>query len=224
MRADVDWMAYPMTKILVADDHEVVRRGLCAILQSHPEWKVVGEVDNGNRAVSEAARLKPDIVILDYAMPFLTGVEAARRIRQASKDIEILMFTMHDSEALIRDAVKAGVRGFVLKSDADEHLTAAIESLSQRRPYFSGSISEALLDSLAHGRDADKPSGDGLTRREHEIVTLIAEGKSNKEMGLQLQLSIKTIESHRASAMRKLGLSSTAELVRFAVRNRLVEP
>jgi DNA-binding NarL/FixJ family response regulator len=212
-----------MTRILVADDHKIVRRGLCSILESRSEWEVVGEADDGNQAVAEAARLKPDIVILDYAMPLLTGIEAARRIRQVCKNTEILMFTMHDSETLIREALRAGVRGYVLKSDADEHLTAAVESLSQRRPYFSGSISEALLETFLNNRNGEDALSSVLTRRENEIVKLIAEGKSNKEMGRQLQLSIKTIESHRASAMRKLNLSSTAELVRFAVRNHLIE-
>ena len=212
-----------MTRILVADDHKIVRRGLCSILESRSEWEVVGEADDGNQAVAEATRLKPDIVILDYAMPLLTGIEAARRIRQVCKTTEILMFTMHDSETLIREALRAGVRGYVLKSDADEHLTAAVESLSQRRPYFSGSISEALLETFLNNRNGEDALSSVLTRRENEIVKLIAEGKSNKEMGRQLQLSIKTIESHRASAMRKLNLSSTAELVRFAVRNHLIE-
>lgn len=211
-----------MKRILIADDHLVVRRGLRAILETQPEWSIVAEAANGQDAVDEAIRTNPDIAVLDYSLPGLDGLEATRRIRQTLKT-EILIFTMHESEQIIRDLLRAGAKGYILKTDADTHLLAAINALAQHRPYLTWRASEALLESLKDVPSAQQIDG-VLTAREREVVKLIAEGLSNKKVALQLDVSVKTVESHRATAMRKLGMSSTAELVRYAVRNHLITP
>ncbi|MGO4705598.1 response regulator [Microvirga sp. 2MCAF38] len=211
-----------MQRILIADDHLVVRRGLRAILEAQAEWEIVAEVGNGQDAVDEAIRTKPDIAILDFSLPGLDGLEATRRIRQTLRT-EILIFTMHESEQIIRELLRAGVKGYILKTDADTHLLAAVSALSEHRPYLTWRASEALLETL---KDASSdPSVEGsLTAREREVVKLIAEGLSNKKVAIHLDVSVKTVESHRATAMRKLGMSSTAELVRYAVRNHMIMP
>ena len=209
-----------MTRILIADDHDVVRSGLSTILGGQPGWEVVAEAEDGRQAVQLAAETKPDVAILDYQLPSMNGVDATREIRAFQPQTEVLIFTMHESEQIIRNLLKAGAKGYVLKSDADVHLIAAIEALSQHRPYFTWRASEALLDLLRDGAQSEGV----LTSREREVVKLIAEGFSNKTAALHLKVSIKTVESHRATAMRKLGTSSTADLVRYAVRNHLIEP
>jgi DNA-binding NarL/FixJ family response regulator len=211
-----------MTRILIADDHEVVRRGVRSIVESYPDWHVAAEASDGNSALEAAAATEPDIAILDFLMPGLNGLEVARRMRQVSPKTQILIFTMHETEDAIREALQAGARGYILKSDADGQLANAISSLVNNRPYFSWRVSEALLETfLEKARGA--PRSSVLTSREREVVQLIAEGKSNKEASRILNVSIKTVESHRSAAMRKLGASSTADLVRYAVRNKLVE-
>jgi DNA-binding NarL/FixJ family response regulator len=211
-----------MTRIMIADDHLIVRRGLRAVIEARPGWEVVAEAADGNEAVEMALKTKPDVAVLDFSLPTLDGLETTRRIRHALKT-EVLIFTMHESEQIIRNLLKAGAKGYVLKSDADVHLIAAIEALSQHRPYFTWRASEALLDLLRDAPDGTQSEG-VLTSREREVVKLIAEGFSNKTAALHLKVSIKTVESHRATAMRKLGTSSTADLVRYAVRNHLIEP
>jgi DNA-binding NarL/FixJ family response regulator len=210
-----------MTRILIADDHDVVRSGLHTILSGQPGWEVVAEAEDGRHAVALAAETKPDVAILDYQLPLLNGVDATREIRAFRSETEVLIFTMHESEPLIRELLEAGARGYLLKSDARKFLIAAVESLSHHKPFFTGSVSETLLHSfLAKGH-----SGDGvLTTRERSVVQLIAEGHSNKRVAQILGLNLKTVESHRASAMRKVNVTSTATLVRYAVRSKLVEP
>jgi DNA-binding NarL/FixJ family response regulator len=210
-----------VTRILIADDHEVVRSGLRAILEKHDTWEIVAEAANGKDAVEKALECKPDVAIIDYSLPLMNGIEATRQIRARLPDAEILIFTMHDNTVLIGELLEAGARAYLLKSDAKHYLIAAVEALADHKPFFTGRVSEQLLNSfLAH----QQKEGAILTARERVIVQLVAEGHGNKDMSEILSLSIKTIETHRAAVMRKLNLKSTAALVRFAIRNKFVEP
>ena len=211
-----------MTRILIADDHEVVRSGLRAILESHEGWEVVAEAENGKDAVTKALGSKPDVAIVDYSLPVINGIEATRQIRTRLPNTEILIFTMHDSDVLVGELLEAGARAYLLKSDAKQYLVAAVESLVNHKPFFTGRVSEQLLKSYLAALPL---RGEGmLTPRERLVVQLISEGHSNKEIGAILNLSVKTIESHRATAVRKLNVTSTAAIVRYAIRNKLVEP
>jgi DNA-binding NarL/FixJ family response regulator len=209
-------------RILIADDHEVVRAGLKSILESHSNWQVVAEAIDGKNAIDKTIETKPDVAIIDYSLPLMNGVDGTRQIRAREPKTEVLIFTMHDSDALISEALQAGARAFLLKSEAQRHLIAAVEALATHKPFFTGKLSEKLLDTFLAATGAD--AGPVLSPRERVVVQLIAEGNSNKEMSGILNLSIKTIETHRASAMRKLNITSTAALVRYAIRNKLVEP
>lgn len=209
-----------MTRILIADDHEVVRSGLRSILEAQPRWDVVGEAADGKEAIRKAIELKPDVAVLDYSLPLINGVEATRQIRARIPTVEVLIFTMHDNEQMIYDLLKAGARGYLLKSDAKRFLLTAIESLAAHRPFFTAKVSETLLESYL---TKSLTSESVLTSRERGVIQLIAEGHSNKQIANILNISVKTVETHRASAMRKLNLSSAAALVRYAVRNRIVE-
>jgi len=209
-----------ITRILIADDHEVVRSGLRNILDAQGRFEVVAEAADGREAVRKAAETKPDVAIVDYSLPLINGIEATRQIRARNPKTEILIFTMHDSETLIRELLKAGARGFLLKSDAKLNLINAIEALAAHKPYFTARVSEALLDSFLSRRAHE---GSALTHRERGVVQLIAEGYTNKQIAALLNISLKTVETHRASIMRKLNLSSSAGLVRYAIRNRIVE-
>jgi DNA-binding NarL/FixJ family response regulator len=209
-----------MISILIADDHEVVRSGLRKILEAQPNWEVVAEAADGKDAINKAHATKPDVAVLDYSLPLLNGMDAARQIRTRSPRTEVLIFTMHDSETLIQGILRAGARGYVLKSDAKQNLIAAIEALAAHKPFFTSDVSEALLDSFLARPTAEATT---LTHRERGVVQLVAEGHSNKEVGRILNISLKTVETHRAAAMRKLKLTSSASLVRYAIRNKLVE-
>lgn len=213
--------AAPVTSILVVDDHDVVRQGLRALL-TRPGWEVVGEASDGMSAIEAAEATKPDIVILDYSLPNMNGADVTRRIRQILPDTEVLIFTMHDAEDVVRDALGAGAIGFLVKSDGSRQLLAAVEALSKHQPYFTAKVNETLLQTFL------RPEGhhtelNVLSPRERQIVTLIADGKSCREAAEMLGISAKTAETHRASAMRKLGVTSSAALVRYAVRNKLVQ-
>ncbi|HEY4776413.1 MAG TPA: response regulator transcription factor [Candidatus Acidoferrales bacterium] len=214
-------------RILIADDHDLMRRGVKALLQSRAGWEVCGEAHTGREAVSKAEELKPDVVILDISMPDLNGVDAAKRIRKASPDTEVLILSVHYSDQLIRDILEAGVRGYIVKSDSDRDLVIAVETLANHKPFFTPRATEVMLTNFNEGKTkADLPETmrDRLTSREREIVQLLAEGKSSKEVASSLNISVKTAETHRANIMRKLQLHTVSELVRYAVRNQIIEP
>jgi DNA-binding NarL/FixJ family response regulator len=209
-----------MVRLLIADDHEVVRSGLRSILEDRKGWSVVAEAADGKQAIAKTISEKPDIAILDYSLPLINGLEVAREVRAQLPKIEVLMFTMYESDTLLRDLLRAGVRGYLLKSDAIRYLYAAVEALSAHKPFITNKVSDTLLDTFLKAR----PKDDVLTHRERSIVQLVAEGHSNKVIATVLDIGVKTVETHRAAIMRKLGLTSSAALVRYAVRNRLVEP
>jgi DNA-binding NarL/FixJ family response regulator len=213
-------------RILLADDHEIVRRGLKELLEEQIGWTVCAEAANGRDAVDLAVQTRPQVAVLDFSMPELNGLEATRRIREVCPKTEILVFTMHDSEELIREVLSAGARGYLVKSDATRQLIPAIEALARHKPYFSGRVSEVVLEGFLKGDPGSSPltGAEKLTSREREVVQLIAEGKSNKQIATTLDLSVKTVETHRSATMRKLELHSLADLIRWAVRNHLVEP
>jgi DNA-binding NarL/FixJ family response regulator len=209
-----------MTRILIADDHDVVRSGVRSILSAQDGWEIVGEAADGKTAVQLALALRPDIAVLDYSLPLVNGVEATRQIRARLPGVEILIFTMHDTDMLVRDVLEAGARGFLLKSDARQLLISAVQSLVSHKPFFTGRVSQTLLDDyLSKGRIDQE----ALSAREKSVVQLFAEGKTNKQIADTLSVSTKTVETHRATAMRKLNLETTAALIRYAIRNKLVE-
>jgi DNA-binding NarL/FixJ family response regulator len=214
-------------RILIADDHELIRRGIRTLLESHAGWQICAETGTGREAVSKAAQLKPDVAILDIAMPDLNGLEAARRIRHESPHIEILILSMHYSDELIRELLEVGVRGYVIKSDPDRDLIIAVETLANHKPFFTPSVTEAILGNLqtdpSVSLETEAAPPKRLTSREREIVQLLAEGKSCKQIALSLSLSVKTAETHRANIMRKLQLHTITDLVRYAVRNQIIE-
>jgi DNA-binding NarL/FixJ family response regulator len=213
-------MLLVLIRILIADDHDIVRAGLRRILEAHANWEVVAEAGDGKDAIRKAVETKPDIVVIDYSLPMLNGTEVTREIRSRLPTTEVLIFTMHDNERLIEDLLSAGARGYVLKTDAKHYLVEAIEALAAHKPYFTGKVSKTLLDAyLARPRMEKGP----LANREREVVQLIAEGYTNRQIAHLLHLSLKTVETHRAAIMRKLDASSTADLVRYAIRNRIVE-
>jgi DNA-binding NarL/FixJ family response regulator len=213
-------------RILVADDHEIVRRGLCAILTSHSGWEICGEVADGREAVEKTKQLSPDVVILDIGMPSLNGLDATRQILRHNPRQRVLILTVTDAEQVIEEVLKAGARGYVLKTDAAQDLTTAVEALQQDRTFFNSRVGEMVLNGFLHG-NSQAPKGKAiiptLTAREREVVQLLAEGKTSKEVAVMLDLSVKTAETHRSNIMRKLGLHCLSELVLYAVRNRIVQ-
>jgi DNA-binding NarL/FixJ family response regulator len=211
-------------RILLAHDHAVVREGLRKLLAGRPNWKVVEEASNGREAVEKVKQAKPDVAVLDIGMPDLSGLEATRQILQAIPRTEVLILTLHESEGLLREVVQAGAHGYVLKSDTGRDLVAAVESLVQHKPFFTPRVLQMLpKEWLEEGAlKVKRPaSASRLTPREREIVQLLAEGKSNKEVAVTLGISIRTAETHRRNIMRKLQFHSVAELVRYAFRNNL---
>ena len=209
-----------MTRILIADDHEVVRTGVRRTLEDHPGWTVVAEAADGKDAIAQAIATKPDVAVLDYMLPLIDGIEATRHIRRRVPSVEVLIFSMHDDENVLREALSAGARSYVQKSDAGQHLISAVQALAEHKPYIADRASQVLLKNFL--TEADKVQ-QILTDREQVVVQLVAEGHSNKEAAAVLNVGIKTIETHRSSIMRKLDLTSSAALVRYAVRNKLVE-
>jgi len=213
-----------MISILLADDHDLMRRGIRDLLESDPGLEVCGEASNGREAIELARRLKPDVAVLDLTMPEMNGLEAIRQLRRELPQTELLVFSMHDSEELIREVFAAGARGYVLKSDAALYLEQAVKSLSQHKPFFTARISEAILSSLVGSTASPVGTTDHpLSSREREVLQLLAENKSNKEIATTLGISVRTVETHRRSIMKKLKISSIVELVHYAIRNGLVE-
>jgi len=190
-------------------------------LQARPEWEVVAEAADGKEAVRKAIETNPDVAIVDYSLPLMNGIEVTHQIRSRLEGTEVLIFTMHDTDIVIEQLLNAGACGYLLKSDANKSLIEAVESLANHEPFFTGKVAATLLSSFLA---LPKRSGTPLSGRERSVVQLIAEGYTNKEVGELLHISLKTVESHRASVMHKLNLSSSAALVRYAIRNRIIEP
>jgi len=215
-----------MIQVVLADDHVLMRRGIRDLLEGDAEIEVIDEASNGREAAQLTQKLKPDVLIIDLTMPELNGLDAIRQIRKDAPEVELLVFSMHDSEDLIREVLSAGARGYVLKSDAALYLVEAVKSLARHRPFFTPRISEAILNTLvtSGASPAEKTSSGPLSAREREILQLLAENKSNKEIAARLGISVRTVETHRRSVMQKLEASSIVELVHYAIRNGIVQP
>jgi DNA-binding NarL/FixJ family response regulator len=209
-------------RILIADDHDVIRHGIMSLLKAHADWEMCGEAKDGRQAVTMARELKPDVVVMDIGMPNLNGLDAAREIIRNNEDQKILILTITDTEQAIREVLKAGARGFVLKSDAAKDLVIALEAMRRGTTFFTPRVAQMILQGFLRSDAEVKTDSGTLTRREREIVQLLAEGKSTKEVATSLNLSVKTAETHRSNIMRKLKLHSISELVLFAVRNNIV--
>ena len=215
-------MTSPIRRILIVDDHDAIRRGLRQLLEGTHYYRVVGEAADGQTALELAITTRPDIAIIDFTLPLINGVDLSKALMRELPRIEVLMYTMHAQENLINDVFRAGVRAFVLKSDPATNVIAALDALSVHRPYFSVPISDKLLDQLV----ASKPSSEVsiLTDRERQVVQQVAEGYTNREIAPRLGISLKTVETHRGNAMHKLGMRTPADLVRYALRNNMIQP
>jgi DNA-binding NarL/FixJ family response regulator len=217
-------------RILVADDHAVVRRGVRALLESQPGLEVCCEAATGLEALAHVKKTKPNLVLLDLTMPEMNGLEAARAIREESPDTDVLILTMHFSEDVAREVLRSGARGYVLKSDANSELVAAVRQVQQHKPFFTGRLAMTMVESFVNEQREGEPSTDHplpgcpLTARELEIVQLLATGKISKEVAATVGISTRTVESHRNHIMKKMNFASCSELMRFAIRNHLVEP
>lgn len=213
-------------RLLVVDDHEVVRKGLRSVLEQQPGWQVAGEASDGREAVAKAKELKPDVTVLDISMPSLNGLEATRQMLKQDARAKVLILTMHDSDPLIQSVLNAGARGYLLKSDAGKDLVTAVEAVRRNKTFFTAKVGQMVLDGYLDKKpkpaDGDAPPS-RLTPRQREIVQLLAEGKSSKEVAVALGLSVKTAETHRANIMRRLECHSVSELVRYAIRNGIIE-
>jgi DNA-binding NarL/FixJ family response regulator len=216
-----------MIRILLADDHDLMREGIRSMLESHPNFEVCAEAKDGIEAAEKAIEYRPDVVILDVTMPKMNGLEASRRITKQLPETQVLIFTIHDSEDMVRETLDAGAHGYVLKSEAPTHLAAAVEAVAQRDLYFSSGISNFVIDSLINsgsGSTEGSIQEIPLTAREIEVLRLLARGNSNKEIATTLFISVRTVETHRRTIHKKLKLNSVAELVRYAIRLRLIKP
>lgn len=211
-------------RVLVADDHEIVREGIRTLIQAQPGWQVTGEASNGRQAVEKAKELKPDVTVLDIGMPVLNGLEATRQIVKNDPRSKILVLTVHESDTLIQDVLEAGARGYVLKSDAGRDLVTAVNAVRSNKVFFTSKISRVVLGGYLDksSRKQRKSETGRLTARQREIVQLLAEGKSSKEVATELGLSVKTAETHRANIMQRLDCHSVSELVLYAVRNNII--
>jgi DNA-binding NarL/FixJ family response regulator len=214
-------------RVLVADDHEVVRKGLRSILEEQPGWEVIGEASDGREAVDKVRSLKPDVSVVDVSMPVLNGLEATRQMLRNDPETKVLILTMHESDTLIREVLDAGARGYLLKTDASRDLVSAVDAICRNKRYFTARVTQMVLDGYLDKKprtsaDADEPTI-RLTPRQREIVQLLAEGKSSKEVAVALGLSVKTSETHRANIMRRLDCHSVSELVRYAIRNNIIQ-
>lgn len=214
-------------RVLVADDHEVVRKGLRSIVEEQPGWEVAGEACDGREAVDKARALRPDVAVVDVSMPGLNGLEATRQMLRNDATSKVLILTMHESDPLIREVLDAGARGYLLKSDASRDLVTAVEAIRRNKTYFTARVAQIVLDGYLDKKPGSVTTTDApasrLTPRQREIVQLLAEGKSSKEVAVALGLSVKTAETHRANIMRRLECHSVSELVRYAIRNKIIE-
>jgi len=212
-------------RILIADDHGLIRRGARIILQARRGWKVVGEAANGREAVEKALKLEPDVLVVDISMPELDGVEVTRQIRKSPPDIKVLVLTMHESHQIVRRALDAGANGYLLKSDLTKYLPKAVRAIAENKSFLTPKISDIVLEGFINAGnkpDEQKRAGNRITPRELEIIRLLAEGKSNKEVSTQLGITVRTVETHRSKIMLKLGLHSLAELIHYAMRNEII--
>jgi DNA-binding NarL/FixJ family response regulator len=212
-------------RVLIADDHDLIRRGVRDLLAARSGWQVVGEACNGADAVRKAVSLRPDIAILDFSMPELNGPGAAAQIAEKVPETGVVVLTIHDSEQMVREVLQAGARGLVLKSDADRDLVEAVEAVAKKRHFFTTRLSELVFGGYLAGaasREKEKKNPDHLTGRECEVMRLLADGMSSKEAATRLQISIRTVESHRINISRKLGFNSIAKLVHYAIRHGIV--
>ena len=214
------WCNLMPVQILIADDHEIVRQGLASMIEVNVDWEICGQAGDGREAVMLAEQLRPDIVIMDIDMPHLNGLDATRQIKRKLPQTEILIFTGTDTEEIVRNVLNAGARSYLLKTEANNHLAPAIEALCKHRTYFSSKVADMIFAGYLNGSAGVEDLS--LTARERELVQLVAEGRSNKETAEILGISVKTVETHRASVIRKLKLDSIAGLVRYAVRNGIV--
>jgi DNA-binding NarL/FixJ family response regulator len=211
-------------RIFIADDHEVAREGIRSLVENHAGWEVCGEARDGREAVAGASDLKPDVFLLDIGMPNLNGLDAARQILAILPEARILILTVHDSDQVVREVLATGARGFLLKSDTGRDLVAAVEALQHGRTFFTSRVAQMMLDGyLRPHNESETSSQCVLTPREREVIQLVAEGKSTKEVATALNLSVKTAETHRTNLMRKLDLHSIADLTLYAVRNGIVQ-
>jgi DNA-binding NarL/FixJ family response regulator len=212
-------------RILIADDHELMRTGTRALIEVNENWEVCGEARNGREAVELTEKLKPDLVVLDIAMPELNGLEATRQIKKLLPETEVLILTGSTTEQLVHDVFESGARSYIYKTDACTQLTHAIETVSRHKPFFTSKISEILFDRFMRSDNSKKQAhpGEPLTPRERETLQLLAEGKTNKDLADYFGVSVKTVETHRAAVMRKLRLESVTHLVRYAIRNGFIE-
>jgi two-component system response regulator NreC len=210
-------------RILIADDHDIVRAGVRLLIEKQPGWEVCGEAANGREAVELAEKFQPHVAVLDITMPELNGLEAARQIKRRSPKVELVMLTAHDNENLVHQVFEAGARSYVLKTEAAKHLVPAVRSAYDHKPFFTSKVSEIIFARYLDSGDGDPRNGE-LTPRERELLQLLAEGKSNKEAAGTLGIGVKTVESHRAAVMHKLTLRSVSDLVRYAIRNKIIEP
>jgi DNA-binding NarL/FixJ family response regulator len=213
-------------RILLADDHEILRRGLRDLIETQEGWVVCGEAADGRTATELARELRPDVVVMDIGMPLLNGLDATRAVRKECPTAQVLILSMHESEQIVREVLASGARGYVMKSDASKELIQALGALQSGGTFFSSGVAKTVERSgwAPRGPRSPKRAPTALTRREREIVQLLAEGKSNKATALHLEISVKTVETHRARIMSKLQMRSFAELVLYAIRNHLVQP
>jgi two-component system, NarL family, response regulator NreC len=211
-------------RILIADDHALVRRGARSVLSSRQGWKVVGEAENGREAIRKAIDLKPDVAVVDIGMPDLDGIEVARQIRDAVPDTKVLVLTMHESDQMVRRALDAGASGYLLKSDLTDSLRQAVKAVAKGERFLASKVSEIVLHGFLRTKSQHQHgerAGTRTTPREIEIIRLLAEGKTNKEIAALLGIAVRTVETHRSRIMLKLGLHSLAELIHYAMRNGL---
>jgi DNA-binding NarL/FixJ family response regulator len=212
-----------VVRILVAENHDVVRHGIRELLSARPEWEVVGEARTGRQALELARRTRPDVAVVDLSLPELAGVEVIRQLRAELPSTELCVFTMHEDEVFVGDAIAAGARAYVLKSESGTRLVEAVDALARHEPFFSPRVANLVMAALVRARGGGVPA-EPLTHRERDVAQLLVEGLGSRAVANRLGITAKTVDTHRAAIMRKLGMSSMADLVRYAIRQRIVEP